>query len=71
MDSIGGFASALGEAFRDLLRTIFGALSGFVNTVAGWTTNIYYYIPRNYFIAGLTILVLGIVLMVAVGRPRR
>jgi hypothetical protein len=71
MDSIGGFTSALGEAFRDLLHTIFGALSGFVGRISLFTSNIYYYIPRPYVIGGLTILVLGILLMLAVGRPRR
>jgi hypothetical protein len=71
MDSASGFASALGQAFRELMQTVLGALQGFTDRVVSFTANIYSYIPRNYVIAGVTILVLGIVLLVAIGRSRR
>lgn len=71
MDSIGGFVSTLGAAFRDFLQTIFGAISGFIAQISAFTSNIYYYIPKPYVIGGLTILALGVILMLTVGRPRR
>ena len=71
MDSAGGFSSALGQAFREFMQSIFGALQGFTDKVANFTSNIYSYIPRNYVIGGLAILGLGIILFWAVGRQRR
>jgi hypothetical protein len=71
MDSIGGFSSALGEAFRGLLQTILGALTGFSDRIVGLTNRLYSVIPKEYVLAGGTILVLGILLMVTMGRMGR
>jgi hypothetical protein len=75
MDGIGGamqgVGGAIASAFRDLMQSVFGALQSFVFTIERFFMSVYSYIPRNYVIGGLTILALGILLMIFVGRPRR
>jgi len=75
MDGIGsamqGVGGAIASAFQELMQSIFGALQGFVFEIQRFFGSVYYYIPRNYVIGGLTILAMGILLMIFIGRPRK
>jgi hypothetical protein len=69
--AIGGLMTGIGEAFRELLSSIFGPLGAFISKISLYFASVYNYIPRNYVVGGLTILALGILLFIFVGRPRK
>jgi hypothetical protein len=68
---IGGVEGGIGSAAKDMLAGLVGALQRFFDAITRFFDMIYFAIPRQYVLGGLTILIIGIALMYFVGRPRR
>ena len=68
---IGGVEGNLGAAMKDMLAGLVAAIQRFFDSVNHFFSMVYYAIPREYVLAGLTILILGIVMMIYVSRPTR